>query len=95
MTEHLVNAFEVRPFDLYGCTEGLFGSECEYHQGIHLFEDTTLVENVDADGRPVPAGQPGARLLLTNLHNLVQPLIRVEVTDMVTLDPTRAPAGAS
>ena len=93
MTEQLVNAFEVRPFDLYGCTEGLFGSECEYHQGIHLFEDTTLVENVDADSRPVPAGQPGARLLVTNLHNLVQPLIRVEVTDMVTVDPDPCPCG--
>ena len=65
-------------FDLYGCTEGLLGSECEYHQGIHLFEDTTLVENVDAGSQPVPAGQLGARLLVTNLDNLVQPLIRVE-----------------
>ena len=93
MTEHMTNAFEVRPFDLYGCTEGLFGSECEYHHGIHLFEDSTLVENVDADSQPVPVGQPGARLLLTNLHNLVQPLIRVEVTDMVTVDPDPCPCG--
>ena len=87
MTRRLQDAFEVHPFDVYGCTEGLFGSECEHHQGIHLFEDTTLVENVDADGRPVPAGQPGARLLVTNLYNLVQPLLRMEVTDLVTLDP--------
>ena len=83
----------MRPFDLYGCTEGLFGSECEHHQGIHLFEDTTLVENVDADGQPVPAGQPGARLLVTNLHNLVQPLLRLEVTDLVTIDPDPCPCG--
>ena len=60
---------------------------------VHLFEDTTLIENVDADSRPVPAGQPGARLLVTNLHNLVQPLIRVEVTDMVTVDPDPCPCG--
>jgi phenylacetate-CoA ligase len=43
------------------------GSECEHHQDIHLFEDTTLVENVDPDGQPVPAGQPGARLLVTTI----------------------------
>ena len=67
MTQRLQDAFGVHPFDVYGSTEGLFGSECEHHQGIHLFEDTTLVENVDADGQPVPAGQPGARLLVTNL----------------------------
>jgi phenylacetate-CoA ligase len=87
MTQRLQEAFGVYPFDAYGCTEGLWGSECEHHRGIHLFEDATLVENVDPDGRPVAAGQPGARLLVTNLHNLVQPLLRLEVTDLVTLDP--------
>ena len=93
MTRRLQDAFGVRPFDVYGCTEGLFGSECEHHQGIHLFEDTTLVENLDPDGQPVPAGQPGARLLITNLYNLVQPLLRLEVTDLVTLDPDPCPCG--
>jgi phenylacetate-CoA ligase len=93
MTQRLQETFGVRPFDVYGCTEGLWGSECEHHQGIHLFEDTTLVENVDPDGRPVPAGQPGARLLATNLYNLVQPLLRLEVTDLVTLDPDPCPCG--
>ena len=95
MTQRLQEAFGVQPFNAYGCTEGLWGSECEHHQGIHLFEDTTLVENVDADGQPVPAGQPGARLLVTNLYNLVQPLIRLEVTDVVTLDPEPCPCGRS
>jgi putative adenylate-forming enzyme len=93
MTQRLQDAFKVRPFDVYGSTEGLFGSECQHHQGIHLFEDITLVENVDGDGRPVPAGEPGARLLVTNLHNLVQPLLRLEVTDLVTLDPGPCPCG--
>ena len=92
-TQRLEGAFGVRPFDLYGSSEGLFGSECERHQGIHLFEDTTLVENVDADGQPVPPGQSGARLLVTNLYNLVQPLLRLEVTDVVTLDPNPCPCG--
>jgi phenylacetate-CoA ligase len=87
MTQRLQDTFGVHPFDVYGSTEGLFGSECEHHQGIHLFEDTTLVENLDPDGQPVPAGEPGARLLVTNLYNLVQPLLRLEVTDLVTLDP--------
>jgi phenylacetate-CoA ligase len=95
MTQRLQDAFGVPPFDAYGCTEGLWGSECEHHRGIHLFEDTTLIENVDHDGQPVPAGQPGARLLVTNLYNLVQPLLRLEVTDLVTLDPGPCPCGRS
>ena len=86
MTERLVEAFGVHPFDLYATTEGLWGVECERHEGIHLFEDVALFENVDEEGRPVPAGEPGARLLVTSLHNLVQPIIRLEVTDVFTID---------
>jgi phenylacetate-CoA ligase len=87
MTERLVEAFGVRPFNIYATTEGLWGIDCERHEGIHLFEDMTLVENVDADGRPVPPGEPGARLLVTSLYNLVQPIIRLEVADVVAIEP--------
>src|SRR5262249_62337873 len=65
MAERLEQAWGVRPRDLYATTEGLFGSECEAG-AIHLFEDMVIVENVDEDGRPVPDGERGARLLVTN-----------------------------
>lgn len=93
MTGRIVEAFGVHPFDLYATTEGLWGCECEHHQGIHLFEDFTLVENVDDAGLPTPAGEPGTRLLVTSLHNLVQPIIRLEVSDAVTFDPEPCPCG--
>ena len=93
MTARIQEAFGVRPFDFYGTTEGLWGAECEHHTGIHLFEDMTIVENVDDDGRPVPDGQPGARLLVTSLCNRTQPLIRLELADAVTLDPDPCPCG--
>ncbi len=93
MTERIAEAFGVRPFDLYGTTEGLWGCECEEHDGIHLFEDLVIVENVDAEGRAVPAGEPGSRLLVTNLSNLVQPIIRLEITDSVTLAPAPCDCG--
>jgi len=87
MTDCIVEAFGVRPFDHYATTEGLWGCECEHHQGIHLFEDVTLVENIDDAGLPTPIGESGTRLLVTSLHNLVQPIIRMELSDTVTLDP--------
>ncbi len=93
VTARVEAAFGVRPFDLYGTTEGLWGCDCPHHAGMHLFDDLTLVESVDEDGRPVPPGEPGARLLVTNLFNLVQPLIRFEVSDVVTLDPEQCPCG--
>jgi phenylacetate-CoA ligase len=93
MTECIEEAFGVHPFDHYATTEGLWGCECEYHQGIHLFEDFALLENMDDAGLPVPVGEPGTRLLVTSLHNLVQPIIRLEVSDAVTLDPEPCPCG--
>jgi phenylacetate-CoA ligase len=86
MTARIAEAFGVRPYDLYGSTEGLWGADCEHHAGVHLFEHASVVENVDAAGRPVPDGEAGARVLVTNLANRVQPLIRVEVTDVMVLD---------
>jgi phenylacetate-CoA ligase len=93
LTRRLVDAFGVHPFDLYATTEGVWAAECERHDGLHLFEDTCLVENVDADGRPVPPGEPGAKILVTNLENRVQPIIRLEVSDVVEIDPEPCPCG--
>lgn len=75
------------PFDFYSATEGLWAGQCSKHAGFHLFEELTILENVDADGQPVPDGEPGARVLLTNLFNRVQPLIRYELPDVVSIDP--------
>jgi phenylacetate-coenzyme A ligase PaaK-like adenylate-forming protein len=93
MADRLTRAFGVRPFDLYATTEGLWGGSCDQHAGVHLFEDVTVVENVDEDGRPVPDGERGAKLLVTSLVNRVQPLIRLELRDVVTLDPEPCPCG--
>jgi phenylacetate-CoA ligase len=93
MTERLAAAFGVQPFDVYATTEGLFGAECERHEGIHLFDDANVGENVDEDGAPVPPGAPGARVLVTNLHNFVQPIIRLAVADVLTIHPEPCPCG--
>jgi phenylacetate-CoA ligase len=85
-TERIERAFGVRPFDLYGTSEGLWGVDCEHHDGIHLFEDWCIVEVVDGEGRPVPDGEPGERLLVTNLFNRTLPMIRFEISDVVALD---------
>jgi phenylacetate-CoA ligase len=93
MTERIAAAFGVAPFDFYATTEGLFGYECERHDGIHLFDDASIVENVDEDGRPVPPGEPGARVLVTNLYNRVQPIIRLAVADVMTIHPEPCACG--
>ena len=88
----LEEAFGVRPYNFYATTEGLYGHDCP-EGSMHLFDDMCIVENVDDRNSPVPPGEIGARLLVTNLFNRVQPLIRFEVSDLVTLDPEPCPCG--
>jgi phenylacetate-CoA ligase len=86
-------AFGVRPFDFYATTEGLWAAHCPEHAGFHVFDDCCLFEVVDADGRAVPDGTPGARMLVTNLLNRAQPLIRYELPDVVTVASERCACG--
>jgi putative adenylate-forming enzyme len=87
-------AFDVPWFQLYAATEApILGAHCPRHTGLHVFEDMVIVEVVDEDDRPVPDGQPGHRVLVTNLVNRTQPLIRYAITDMVTAIPERCPCG--
>lgn len=89
--QKIQRAWGITPFDSYSATEGIMAAECAHHQGKHLFEDLCIVEVVDDENRPVPDGAPGQKILLTNLFNFTQPLIRYELTDMVTLSPEPCP----
>jgi phenylacetate-coenzyme A ligase PaaK-like adenylate-forming protein len=66
---------------------------CPSGHGMHLQADWAVLEVVDRDNRPVPAGQPGEKVLITNLYNFVQPFIRYEVDDVATLSPGPCPCG--
>jgi len=93
MSRKIERAWGTRPFNHYGLTElSTFGAECE-HRGMHMLDDLFIAEIVDDAFRPVEPGRPGRRLLLTNLYNYTQPLIRYDVSDMLTLDPAPCSCG--
>jgi phenylacetate-coenzyme A ligase PaaK-like adenylate-forming protein len=52
---------------------------------LHVNSDWFVVEPVDASDAPVPAGQRSDSVLLTNLANYVQPIIRYRLGDSVVL----------
>src|SRR5262249_15199090 len=59
MEQRIAAAWGVAPFNVYASTEtGLIAVDCDRHAGLHVFEDYVLLEAVDADGRPVPDGEP-------------------------------------
>ena len=56
---------------------------CWRGPGMHVCDDLVIVEPVDADGRPVPAGVESDKIYVTALANPTLPLIRFELSDRV------------
>lgn len=74
-------AFGVQITNTFGSSEGLCGVSDPGSEAICFAEDTCIVELVDDDNRPVAPGDVAHKVLVTNLVNDVQPLIRYELTD--------------
>ena len=60
---------------------------------LSFASDMCMAELVGEDNNPVPAGVPSAKVLVTNLHNLTQPLVRYELTDRFTRPQATAAVG--
>lgn len=83
----LESVFGVRVVEIYQASEGLIACPCRAGR-LHINEDLMFVELVDAQGRELTTpGQPCSRMLVTNLYNEVQPLIRYQLNDLVVLGP--------
>jgi phenylacetate-coenzyme A ligase PaaK-like adenylate-forming protein len=93
--EAAFDAWGLQVDDVWGCTEGVYGYSCDAQTGMHIPDDLVIVEPVDDKGEPVPAGQPAAKIYLTNLYNHTQPLIRYEITDAMTLLDNPCPCGCA
>lgn len=79
-------AFGVPVLDNYATGECPFlTSGCPTDLGAHVNADWAILEVVDEAYRPVPPGTTGRKVLITNLANTVQPILRYEVTDLVTM----------
>lgn len=68
-------------------------SQCR-NGAFHVNTDWYILEPVDANYRPVPAGTTSHTVLVTNLANRVQPLIRYDLGDRVTLATEPCPCGS-
>ena len=94
VARRLAEAWAVVPTIVYPTTESpIVACASRESAQLEIAEDFAIVEVVDAHERPVPPGTPGAKVLLTNLVNRVQPLIRYELSDAVTLAGGPNPAG--
>ncbi|KDR96713.1 putative adenylate-forming enzyme [Peptoclostridium litorale DSM 5388] len=83
------SAFGIDPINFYAASESIgMASPCDSHGTIHLFNDWHCFEFVDNDYNVVIPGSPG-NLILTNLYNYTQPLIRYQMNDEIMLKTNR------
>lgn len=74
-------AFDAPFFDYYGTSEiGPIALQHAGERGMRVFDDQVLVEIVDAQNKPLPAGHVG-KILVTDYHNSAMPIIRYEIGD--------------
>jgi phenylacetate-CoA ligase len=81
----IARAFGCPVIDDYGASEFLniaFDCGCG---GLHVNRDWAILEPIDREGRPVPDGTPSSSVLLTNLANFIQPIIRYDLGDSITI----------
>jgi phenylacetate-coenzyme A ligase PaaK-like adenylate-forming protein len=76
-------AFDCRVHDEYGAAECFsIGSACPLG-AMHYHADWVILEPIDQDGRVVAGGEPSHSVLLTNLANRLQPIIRYDLGDSI------------
>jgi len=74
-----------------GRDSALIAHECP-QGGLHVLADAVVLELIDADGRPVPAGEPG-EIVITDLYSHEAPFIRYATGDVAVMSPRPCPCG--
>jgi len=79
--EHFASRFGCAVRTNYYCNEvWAIAAECA-EGSMHQFMDNVVLELLDDAGAPVPDGTPG-HVIVTSLHNFVQPFIRYRLGDV-------------
>jgi phenylacetate-CoA ligase len=85
--------FRAPVYETYGSREFmLIGAECEAHAGLHLTAEHLIVEILDDEGAPVPAGTEGD-VVITDLTNTGMPFIRYRNGDRAIAATGACPCG--
>ena len=86
-------AFDCRVMNEYGSSECLaIAHECSAGW-MHVNSEWVILEGVDARGNPTEPGDLSHTVLLTNLANWIQPILRYDLGDRITQLPVPCACG--
>lgn len=91
--DRIAQVFNTKVRNGYAANECPFLSYSCEHGWQHVNSDWVLFEPVDADYRPVPPGEQSHTVLLSNLANRVQPILRYDLGDSILQRPDPCPCG--
>jgi len=96
MREKIERLLNLSAYDIYGLSEVMgpgVSIECEYKNGLHIFEDAFIAETIDpGTGKKVPDGEQG-ELVFTTINKFGMPLIRYRTRDITMLNRETCPCG--
>lgn len=91
--KYVANTFLAEVYDGYGLEEvGMVALECNIHEGLHISEESYLLEVVDSEGNSMPPGVSG-RIILSFFWNEIMPFIRYDTGDTGFIVNTPCPCG--
>jgi len=89
MRQEIEKRLGIMALDIYGLTEIIgpgVAQECEYKEGLHIYEDHFLPEIIDPDTlEPLPEGEEG-ELVITTLTREGTPLLRYRTRDIASIN---------
>lgn len=96
MRSQMEELLNIKAFDIYGLTEicgpGV-ATDCEYHKGLHIWEDHFLPEIIDpVTGEQIDSSECG-ELVITTLTKEGMPLLRYRTKDLTSIDKTPCECG--
>ena len=96
MRLQIEDKLHIHAHDIYGLSEIMgpgVACDCEYHKGLHVFEDHFLPEIVDPETlKPVAPGETG-ELVFTTITKEGIPMIRYRTKDLTNIDYEKCECG--
>lgn len=89
----IARVFKTKVGNSYAASECMFMSAMCEQGWLHVNTDWVALEPVDADYRPVAPGEQSYTVLISNLANRVQPILRYDLGDSVLQRPDPCPCG--
>ena len=91
--DRIAKTFDAIVGNSYASTECPFLSYGCEHRWLHINADWVIVEPVDAEHRPTPRGEQSHTVLISNLANRIQPILRYDLGDSVVQRSDPCPCG--